>query len=274
MANGLRSIICTILRIFLRESARKKIFLSNFTLKTSCIPGTGTKNFCTVEKAGWCYHLNIKTKKMNRLLVLIFIITWAFSLVLTACSNPSSDKTHSEKTLADSSLIINQQADTRATDSITVQKQELTKIYTQAIAEYIKAVYEKDKSCFDTLFFGKHVEFPNIKLPPVIENTKIMQLTTEEADKKRTYHKNLVYINMFGWITKDTAEFMLVTFFPGYRHQYDYFIDFTYNSKRKEFGLENLRLENYIYNKEGKPERITIYNNGKYVGDKPIGVLK
>ena len=126
-------------------------------------------------------------------------------------------------------------------------KAELTKGYSQAIAEYIKAVCKRDKSGFDTLFFGKHDDFPDIELPATIQNTKIMLLTTEEADKKREYHKSLVFINMFGWITKDKSEFILVTFYPGYLHQFDCLINFNYNVKTKEFELENLQFKNYAY---------------------------
>jgi hypothetical protein len=126
-------------------------------------------------------------------------------------------------------------------------KAELTKAYSQAIAEYIKAVYKRDKSSFDTLFFGKHGDFPDIELPATIQNTKIMLVTTEEADKMRKHRKSLVFINMIGWVKKDKSEFILVTFYPGYVHQYDCMINFKYNSHRKEFGLENLEFKNYAY---------------------------
>lgn len=123
------------------------------------------------------------------------------------------------------------------------QKDDHAKIYSQAIAEYIRAVYKKDKSGLDTLFIGKHPDFPSIQLPAMIQDTKVMLLTTDEADKKLQYRKSLVYINMFGWITKDRAEFILVTFFNGYRPQHNCLIDFKYNSKRKEFELDKLRFE-------------------------------
>ena len=61
------------------------------------------------------------------------------------------------------------------------------KAYTQAIAEYIKAEYKNEKVVFDTLFIGKHEEFPEIELPAVIEKTKIMIVTPEEAEKKLKY---------------------------------------------------------------------------------------
>jgi hypothetical protein len=207
---------------------------------------------------------------LKRFITSIAILNGVFCLAFTACSNQAADTSQSKTNGTDSSLPAIQSTITSIPDSITSQKQQQVTAYTRAIAEYIKAIYEYDKSRYDTLFFGKHDDFPEIKLPTVIGNTNIILLTPAEADKKRTYHKSMVYINMFGSTDGDRAEFILVTFFPGYHHQYDYFIDLKYDAIRKDFVLEKVRLEKYIYDKEGKPERIAIYKDGKYVGNKSI----
>ena len=155
---------------------------------------------------------------------------------------------------------------------MTVQKDELTKIYTQAIAEFIKGAYKQDKTTFDTLFFGKHVygqpdDFPDIELPETIENTPVRLVTPEVGQKKQQERKSLMYVNMMGWVDKEKAEFILVIFSNGGGHQYDYFIDFTYNSSQKEFELGKIEFENYIDSNGQKPARITIYEDGKYVAD-------
>ena len=157
----------------------------------------------------------------------------------------------------------------------TLQKGELTKIYSQAIAEFIKAEYKKDKTKFDTLFFGKHIygqpdDFPDIELPKIIENTNVKLITPESGFKKQQECKSLVFINMMGWVDKVKAEFILVIFKNGGKHQYDYTINFNYNSSRKEFVLDKIEFEDYLHSKEAKPKRITIYTDNKYVGDKPI----
>ncbi|PBQ32970.1 hypothetical protein CNR22_14700 [Sphingobacteriaceae bacterium] len=125
------------------------------------------------------------------------------------------------------------------------KKEELTKVYSQGISEYIKAIYTKDKSRYDTLFFGKNPEFPDIKLPTEIANTKIFVLTQEQADKKLLYKKSLVYINMMGWVTKANAQFMLVTFFvgDGYRPQHNCEIDFNFDAKGKVYKLDRLEFK-------------------------------
>lgn len=84
--------------------------------------------------------------------------------------------------------------------------------YTLAISEYIKTMKAKDKTCFDTLFFGKHEDFANIILPQVIENTKIMVLTNAEAEKKYANRRSITYVNMLGDFTKEVSLFKLIVF--------------------------------------------------------------
>lgn len=192
-------------------------------------------------------QMNKRQKTLKQLPTLTVVLLWTVFLALAACSNQTANESPAGKIFADSSSTASRQTHAVLADSSTVQKDEQTKLYSQAIAEYIKAVYKRDKSSFDTLFFGKHVDFPDIELPATIQNTKIILLTSEEADKKREYRKSLVFINMFGWITKDKSEFILVTFYPGYLHQFDCMINFKYNSAKKEFELEKLQFKNYAY---------------------------
>jgi len=130
----------------------------------------------------------------------------------------------------------------------TLKKDALTKIYSQAISEYVKEIFKKDKLRYDTLFFGKNPEFPDIKLPAEIQNTKIVVLTQESADRKLKYKKSLVYINMIGWVNQKDAKFMLVTFFvdSGYRPQHNCEIDFNYNAEEKAYKLDRLEFK-YLY---------------------------
>lgn len=187
---------------------------------------------------------------------------WIFCFTLITCSNPVADKSQTNK--------IN--VDTFSADTTAVQKDELGKIYIQAIAEFIKAANKKNGAGFDTLFFGKRAygkpdDFPNIELPETIENTPVRLITPEIGLKKQQERNSLVYINMIGWVDKEKAEFILVVFSNGGEHQYDYTINFIYSSARKDFVLDKILFENYLNNKEEKPKRITIYNNGKYTGD-------
>lgn len=192
---------------------------------------------------------------------------------LTACSNNTADNLRMNKIIENSFSTGSQLTKSSTTDSLILQEDGITKIYTQAIAEFIKAAYKKDKTTFDTLYFGKHVygqpdDFPDIELPETIENTQIRLVTTEVGYKKQLGSKSLFYVNMMGWVDIKKAEFVIVVFSNGAEHQFDYFIDFTYNTERKEFELETIQFENYLNSKEEKPKRITIYKGGKYTGDK------
>ena len=203
-----------------------------------------------------------------KMTVLILIIC----IGLTACSNLTGDKHQTDKIIADSSATSAQHTNSETTDSVTVQKNEMTKIYTQAIAEFIKAAYRKDKSTFDTLYFGKHIygqpdDFPDIELPATIENTQIRLVTPAVGQKKQAESKSLVYVNMMGWVDKEKAEFILVVFTNGGEHQYDYFINFITKTSTNKFELDKIEFENYLHLNGQKPKRITIYNDGKYIGD-------
>jgi len=190
---------------------------------------------------------------------------------LTACSDHNGDKPQVDKIIADSSST--QQTNSATTDSLTMKEGELTKIYTQAIAEFIKAAYKKDKTTFDTLYFGKHIygqpdDFPDIELPETIEKTQIRLVAPEDGQKKQRERKSLVYVNMMGWVDIEKAEFVLVVFTYGAEHQYDYFINFSFNTSTNKFELDKIEFENYLNLNKQKPKRITIYNDGKYIGDK------
>lgn len=76
---------------------------------------------------------------------------------LTSCSNHSGELSWGNKIITDTSANSTQQTKSTTTDSLTLQKNELTKIYTQAIGDYIELVNEEYNLTFDTLFFGKHV---------------------------------------------------------------------------------------------------------------------
>lgn len=126
-------------------------------------------------------------------------------------------------------------------------KNDLTKIYTRAIADFIKSANKKNKTNFDTLFFGKRKngqadDFPDIELAKTIENTHIRLITPEEGAKKQNEIKSRIYINLMGWVKTENAEFIFVVFSKGFAHQYDYHLNYTYNKKAKVFELSKLEL--------------------------------
>lgn len=133
-------------------------------------------------------------------------------------------------------------------------KTDQAKIYAQAIADFIKSANKKNKTAFDTLFFGKHKngepdDFPDIELPKTIEKTQIRLIKPEVGTKKQKENNSSIYINLIGWINKYKAEFIFVIFSNGFAHQYDYHINYNYNSKLKVFELDKLEFKEPPFNK-------------------------
>lgn len=127
-------------------------------------------------------------------------------------------------------------------------KAELTKTYTQAIGDFIKAANKKNKITFDTLYFGKRKngqadDFPNIELPKTIEKTHIRLISPETAAKKLKEKPSRIYVNLMGWMDIEKADFLFVVFSNGFQHQYDYSINYKYNTKLKAFELEKVEFK-------------------------------
>ncbi len=57
--------------------------------------------------------------------------------------------------------------------------------YRNAIAEYIRVLRQRDGSFPDTLYIGRHAEFPRIELPPLIEGTVVRIVSPAGAEALR-----------------------------------------------------------------------------------------
>lgn len=128
--------------------------------------------------------------------------------------------------------------------------------YTLAIGEYIKTIKTTNKTSFDTLFFGKHEDFPNLTLPTEIENTKIILLTNADAEKKYANRRSITYINMVADFTKDVSLFKLIVFKTekvpekiNWWPLYVYNVDFNYSLETKVFTKEKSDFEYPYSNK-------------------------
>lgn len=135
-----------------------------------------------------------------------------------------------------------------AQTSKTPVKADVAKVYSQAIGDFIKAANAKNKTNFDTLFFGKRVngqpdDFPDIQLPASIQGAKIILIAPETGAKLQRERKQRTYINLMGWVDELKAEFIFVVFLNGFNHQYDYHIHYTYNTTQKRFELSDLQYK-------------------------------
>jgi hypothetical protein len=142
-------------------------------------------------------------------------------------------------------------------DSFSFQKVDTAKqhpdpttgIYIQAIEKYIEAVYQRDKTILDTLFIlkrsnGQPDDFPDIDLPTSIKNTQLILLSQKESDThKHLFKKTNPCVNIIGWIEAQKAEFMFVTFFPEFKHQFDCQLFFKYHDVEKGYIFEQLSFK-------------------------------
>lgn len=202
-------------------------------------------------------------------------LLFASAIICTSCS----DRERGEANVNDSpeETVQGSKTDSVQTDSNQIGNEALTKIYIKAITGYIDAIYKKDKISFDTLFlgdrkFGQPDDFPDIKLPERINGTKIELISVAESHgiKKSSFKKNSPFINLMGWVDKLTAEFVFVTFYPGFDHQYDVRFNYKYNPAKKDFELTEQRIEVLIRDGHGQADHFAIYENGRYTGDKSI----
>ncbi len=188
----------------------------------------------------------------------ILIAIWIYGMF--SCSNNNNNKLQPNKILSDTTSTAYEDTLLVEKNSFSIENDELTKIYTQAIGEFIKAIFKKDHTTFDTLYFGKHVygqddDFPDIDLPETIEKTQIKVVSPEIGKKLQGERKSLVYVNMMGWVEKMKAEFLFVVFSKGAAHQYDYYITFTYSSSEQKFKLSKIEFEDFRYPNVQKTKR-------------------
>ena len=137
---------------------------------------------------------------------------------------------------------------TKAQSAWLPTKELETSVYCEAISDYLKA-YKKDKPAFDTLFIGKHEEFPEIQLPAEIENTKIALMNDDEGKTRNKCAKPFMLINVVNLaFTEDKAGFLIVNFIS-FHPQHNCYLDLEYDPATKKYQLAKIRFDDSIYKK-------------------------
>ena len=177
------------------------------------------------------------------------------SIAIISCSNCAINDSGSGKSEPVNAPAAMLQTHALSGDSLVLPLSELTKIYVQSIADFIKAANKNHVIKFDTLYFGKHVygqpdDFPDIELPETIEHTQIRLVTPEAGAQKQKENKSSFFINLMGWADYKKAEFIFVTFSSHNAHQFDYYLNYNYDLKSRTFKLDNIRFERFLYNGE------------------------
>ena len=82
------------------------------------------------------------------------------------------------------------------------------------------------------------MDFPHIQL-----------ISPEVGTIKQKERKTRIYINMIGWVDKERAEFLFYFFSNGFNQQYNYTINYKYNTKLKAFELDKLQFKGPPFDK-------------------------
>lgn len=142
-----------------------------------------------------------------------------------------------------------------------MSKQQETKVYTQAITEYLKAVKTTHQVELDTLFVGPNdpdfdENICDVILPKEILKTKLMKLNQKEGERKANYNKSIVFANVIGALGTKSADFIFVTFNVEkgkektlWTPQHNFYVYFKYDPKTKGYIYDRQRFE-YNYPKK------------------------
>jgi len=106
---------------------------------------------------------------------------------------------------------------------------------TRAIEDYIVLVKKEQGITMDSIFFGKHQygqsdDFPDVTLPSKISGCKIHVVSMASGEQHQQKFPKSYYINLFSNLSPTTAEFIFVTFYDGFKHQFDYTLRYTIDS--------------------------------------------
>lgn len=92
--------------------------------------------------------------------------------------------------------------------------------YRTAITDYIMALDTTDAPLPDTVYIGRHQDFPRIELPGVMAGRTIRVVEPGEVEQEK-HMTHFAYLNVFATITPGKMEFFMVRFSQGTRHRPD-----------------------------------------------------
>jgi hypothetical protein len=120
---------------------------------------------------------------------------------------------------------------------------ELRDAYSFAITEYINARHETTTEIPDTLFFGKHDQFPEIDLSKQIAGWTIVVLTDAEYKIISERRKHSEFINMIHTVNDNHWEFRLIAFYDYAHPQCDFWVYMTMDPQQMKFSTDSIRTD-------------------------------
>ncbi|MBL0316930.1 MAG: hypothetical protein IPP69_14660 [Flavobacteriales bacterium] len=115
--------------------------------------------------------------------------------------------------------------------------------YTRAIEEYIKWTNAQNSETTDTIFIGRHDDFPDIELPVIIEDKKICLIPFEDSFQLLRSKHHITYLNIVGTVTPTSSEFLFVTFHEGGKPQHNCTVKLIHPDGSEKIRLESLMVD-------------------------------
>lgn len=114
------------------------------------------------------------------------------------------------------------QPDTATTRAAADQQMALDTAfaYRTAIADYIHVMDTSASPLPDTVYIGRHPEFPRIELPAVIARRSVL-LVYPPVGESEKHSPRFAYLNIFPTYTPGQVEFYVIRFAQGLSHQPD-----------------------------------------------------
>lgn len=105
----------------------------------------------------------------------------------------------------------------QATQPAAEQALDTAAAYRIAIADHIAAMDTTAAPLPDTVYIGRHGDFPPIQLPAIIarRSVRVIDPAETEIEKQR---ERFAYLNVFATYTPGNLEFFVVRFSQGLRH--------------------------------------------------------
>ncbi len=152
-------------------------------------------------------------------------------------------------------LVMSVSCTTQVDKQKLIPEKEQEKYYTQALNDYIIEIKKQKLVLSDTLFIadrknGQADDFPEISLPKELNGFKLVLIDLDKAKVLQEENRTNIYINLVGWIEKNKAEFIFVTFSNGFEHQFDIKLNYTIDTVHHSMKLINLSTEKFSNEKK------------------------
>ncbi len=136
--------------------------------------------------------------------------------------------------------------------------------YIGAIATYIQSAQYYKSIQFDTLFIGDRQmgspdDFPKLSLPDRIGKTVLKIVSPAEGLLIQQNNPKALYINLIGWVDSASAQFIFVGFAQGFKHQFDFVLNYQKKSSTDRLELTDITYQPFLVASKSSSAKEILY---------------